>query len=43
MLPSYRVISPHSSRNIVMRIVPLKFVLCINNLVKIKIIIYLQL
>jgi len=40
MLPSCRVIFPHSPRNIVMYIVPLEFVLCINNLFKIKIIIY---
>ena len=40
MLPSCRVILPHPPRNIVMRAIPLEFVLCINNLFKIKTIIY---
>jgi hypothetical protein len=39
MLPSCRVIFPHPTCNIVMRAIPLEFVLCINNLFKIKIII----
>jgi hypothetical protein len=43
MLPSCRVIFPHPPHNIVMRVIPLEFVLCISNLFKIKIIIYLQL
>ena len=43
MLPSCRVIFPHPPHNIVKRAVPLEFLLCINNLFKIKIIIYLQL
>jgi hypothetical protein len=38
MLPSCRVILPHPPRNIVMRAIPLKFMLCINNLFKIKIV-----
>ena len=42
MLPSCRVIFPHPPHNIVKRVVPLEFLLCINNLFKIKIIIYLQ-
>ena len=36
MLPSCRVSLPHPPRNIGMRVIPLEFVLCINNLVKIK-------
>ena len=40
MLPSCRVILPHPPLNIVMHAVPFEFVLCINNLFKIKIIIY---
>jgi hypothetical protein len=40
MLPSCHVILPHPSLNIVMRAILLEFVLCINNLFKIKIIIY---
>ena len=43
MLPSCRVIFPHPPHNIVMRAVPLKFVLCISNLFKMIIIIYKQL
>jgi hypothetical protein len=43
MLPSCRVIFLHPRHNIVMRAVPVEFVLCISNLFKIKIIIYLQL
>ena len=39
-LPSCRVILSHPPRNIVMRAIPLEFVLYINNLLKIKIIIY---
>jgi hypothetical protein len=39
-LPSCRVILSHPPRNIVMRAIPLEFVLYINNLFKIKIIIY---
>jgi len=36
MLPSCRLILPHPSCNIIMRAIPLEFVLCINNLFKIK-------
>jgi hypothetical protein len=43
MLPSCHVIFPHSPHNIIMCAVPLEFVLCISDLFKIKIIIYLQL
>ena len=38
MLPSCRVILPHPPCNIVMCAIPLEFVLCINNLFKIKIV-----
>ena len=40
---SYREIFPYPPRNIIKHVVPVEFVLCINNLFKIKIIIYLQL
>ena len=43
MFPSCRVIFSHPPRNMVIHVVPLEFVLRINNLFKIKIIIYLQL
>ena len=36
MLPSCRVIFPHPPHNIVMRVVPVEFVLCISNLLKIS-------
>jgi hypothetical protein len=39
MLPSCRIIFSHPRHNIVMRAVPVEFVLCISNLFKIKIII----
>ena len=38
MLPSCHVTLPHPPHNIVMRAIPLKFVPCINNLFKIKIV-----
>jgi hypothetical protein len=40
MLPSCRVIFPHPPHNIVKRVVPVEFVLCINNLFTIIILIY---
>ena len=40
MLPSCRVILAHPPHNIVMNAIPPEFVLRINNLFKIKIIIY---
>jgi hypothetical protein len=43
MLPSCHVIFPHPPHNIVKGAVLDEFVLCINNLFKLKIIIYLQL
>ena len=43
MLPNCSVIFPYLPHNIVMRVVPLEFVLCISNLFKIKKIIYLKL
>jgi len=43
MLPSCHMIFPLPPHNIVMRVVPLEFVLCRSYLFKIKIIIYLQL
>ena len=43
MLPSCRVIFPHPPYNIIIRVVLVEFVLCISNLFKIIIIIYLQL
>ena len=36
MLPSCRMILSYPSRNIVMSVIPLKFVLYINNLLKIN-------
>jgi len=38
MLPSCRVILSYPSHNIVVRAIPLKFMLCINNSFKIKIV-----
>ena len=38
MLPSCRMILPYPPHNIVVRAIPLKFVLCINNSFKIKIV-----
>ena len=38
MLPSCRVILPYPPHNIVVRAIPLKFILCINSLFKIKIV-----
>ena len=43
MLPSCRMIFSHPPHNIIIRAVPVEFVLCISNLFKIIIIIYLQL
>jgi hypothetical protein len=38
MLPSCRMILPYPLHNIVVHVIPLKFVLCINNSFKIKIV-----